>query len=111
MQDQPGGEQDSGAGCLTRLYWMFLGNALLFILFGLLIQNRPKGPSFLDAGCLIAVASLVWIRYIDVRHLNGQTGEGVPATLAHWRRYSAILVSGSLAAWLAIRFLAPLVME
>lgn len=111
MQDQPVRDHDSGAGCLTRLYWMFLGNALLVILFGLLLQNRPKGPSLLDAGCLIVVASLLFVRYIDIRHFNGQTGEGEPATLAHWRRYSAVLVSGSLALWLAVRLLAPWAMK
>jgi len=104
MQDQPV-EYDSGAGCLTRLYWMFLGNALLFFLFGILLQKHPRFPSFWDAGCLLTLASLVYVRYIDIAFFKGQTCDcNVSATLADWRKYSVFLVLGSVVAWLVVRF-------
>jgi len=109
MPDQPVDEFDNGAGCLTRLYWMFLGNAILCILFAYLIQNHPKFPSLLDVGCLLATASLVTVRYLDIRHFEGQTGDNNgPATMAHWRKYAAFVVAGSIVAWLIIRFAFPL---
>lgn len=109
MQDHRDDDYDSGAGCLTRLYWMFLGNALWLILLGLLIRDRPRFPSFLDAGCLLTLASLVYVRYIDIRHLNGQTGDcGAPATMDDWRKYSRRVVGLGLAVWLALRILSAL---
>lgn len=108
MQDQPVPEHSSEAGCLIRLYWMFLGNAVLFIVFAYLLQNRPRFPSLLDAGCLLTVASLVAARYIDIRKFNGANGENsAPATMADWRKYALFLVTGCVLAWLAIRVLVP----
>jgi len=83
MQDQPVGGHESGAVRLTRLFWIFAGNALLVILTELLIKNRPEGFSFLDAGCLFVVVSLVCALYVDIHFLNKRTVEGVPATLTH----------------------------
>lgn len=110
MQDQKKIEYSSGAGCLTRLYWMFLGVALLTLVAAFLLQKNPKFPSFLDVGYLLAVAALVFVRYIDIRYFKGDTGEGTPATMIHWRKYSIVIVSGSLFVWLVIRFLVPLFM-
>ena len=108
MQDQPIPEHSSEAGCLIRLYWMFLGNAILFILLAYLFQNRPRFPSLLDGGCLLTLASLVAARYIDIRRFNGANGENsAPATMADWRKYALSLVTGCAAAWLAIRVLVP----
>lgn len=78
------------------------------LLFAFLLEKHPKFPSLLDVGCLLTLASLVFVRYIDIRHLNGGTGEGTPATMNHWRKYSMFLVIGSLSVWLIIRFLVPL---
>lgn len=108
MQDQPIPEHSSEAGCLIRLYWMFLGNAILFILLASLLQNRPRFPSFLDAGCLLVLVSLIAARYIDIRRFNGANGENsAPATMADWRKYTLLLVTGCVAVWLAIRILIP----
>ena len=111
MEDQvpAKSEYTSGAGCLTRLYWMFAGNAALAISFGLLIDRHPKFPSLLDAACLVILASLVAVRFIDIRHYDGENGaNSAPATMDDWRKYSLFLVVGSVGAWLAIRLLVPL---
>lgn len=108
-QDPAKTEYSSGAGCLTRLYWMFAGNAALAISFGLLIDRHPKFPSLLDAACLLFLASLVAVRFIDIRCYDGENGaNSAPATMADWRKYSLFLSLGSIAAWLAIRLLVPL---
>lgn len=111
MQDQKNNEYRSGAGCLTRLYWLLIGNALVFFTFIYLVQKHPKFPSLLDAGCLLAVASLVFVRYFDIRYCKGETGDGKPATMGHWRKYSIRLVIGCMGVWLVIRFLVPLFMK
>ncbi len=108
-QDPETPEYSNGAGCLTRMYWMFVGNAFLAIAFGLLIDRHPPFPSLLDAACLVFMASLVAVRYIDIRHLKGENPDSsAPATMDDWRTYSLFLVLGSVGAWLTIRFLVPL---
>ena len=107
-QDPTKMEYSSGAGCLTRVYWMFLGNVALAISFGLLIDRHPKFPSILDAACLLFLASLVYVRYIDIRYCKGETGYGQTATMDIWRKYALFSSLGSLVAWLAIRLLVPL---
>jgi hypothetical protein len=37
---------------------------------------------------------------VDIRFLNGETGDGKPATLTHWRRYALLVGSVGLGAWL-----------
>ena len=106
--DQVKPEYSNGAGCLMRVYWMFAGNAFLLIVFAFLIDRNPKFPSLLDAVCLFAASSVVVVRYIDIRYCKGETGEGQPATMAHWRKYSLLIGLGSGGVWLAVRLLAPL---
>ena len=109
QEDPSANEYSSGAGCLTRIYWMFAGNALLAMFLIWLVLNRPKIPSLQDAGYFLTLASLVAVRYIDIRHFKGETGAGgIPSTLADWRKYSRLLVTGCVAAWLAVRVLLPL---
>jgi hypothetical protein len=108
MQNQPIPGHSSEAGCLIRIYWMFLGNAILFTLLAYLFLNRLRFPSILDAGCLLTLVSLVAARYIDIRRFNGANGENnAPATMADWRKYTLLLVTGCVAVWLAIRTLVP----
>ena len=109
QEDPSANEYSSGAGCLTRLYWMFAGNAFLAMLLIWLALNRPKVPALQDAGYFLTLASLVAVRYIDIRHFKGETGTGgIPSTLADWRKYSRLLVTGCIAVWLAVRLLLPL---
>jgi len=87
---------------------MFLGNAVLAMLLVWLILNRPGFPCLQDAGYFLTLASLVAVRYVDIRYFKGETGEsGTLATMADWRKYALLLVSGSAAAWLAVRVLIP----
>lgn len=89
----------NGLGCLCRFYWMLFGNALLFFLLVFIFVKRLPWPSVLDAAAAVVLASLVVVRYVDIRFLHGQTGEGSPATLADWRRYVLLLVPLGVAGW------------
>lgn len=90
----------NGIGCLVRLYWMAFGNALfLFLLLGI-FDKRAAFGSWLDAFYWLAVAAIILVRYADVRFFHGLTGEGKPATMRDWRRYSLIIAGVAGAAWL-----------
>jgi hypothetical protein len=97
----------SGVGVLVRLYWMVLGNGLLMLLLFLILDRRPALPSPYDAAYLLIVASLIIVRHMDIRFLNGQTGEGKPATMAHWRRYVMIIGPVGVGAWCLARLIVP----
>jgi len=102
MQDQKVPPQD-GNGVLARLYWMLFGNALLLFLLVFLFTKRPRLPSLFDVSCLVVVGSLIVVRLLDVRFLNGRTAEGDPATMDHWRRYAWVVGPIGVGAWLATR--------
>lgn len=104
MQDQKE-VSAGGAQVLIRLYWLFLGNAILAFLLVFIVEKHPKLPSLFDVAYLATLASLILVRYVDIRFLNGQTGEGKPATVAHWRRYAMLVAPVGLAAWLLTRTL------
>lgn len=88
-----------GSGCLVRLYWMFGGNLILLFLIIFAIDKHFKFPSWLDLAYLIAVITLVAVRYIDIRYMQGETAEGKPASMKDFRNYSVILVIISSLVW------------
>ena len=108
MEDRSVPGQDKSAGCLARLYWMFGGNVLYCFALVHLAQQHPRFPALMDAVCLVVVVSLVYVRYLDIRHCRGMTGEGQPASMADWRRYALCISAVGVAAWAAVRFLIPL---
>ena len=108
MEDRSVAGLEGSAGCLARLYWMIGGNALFcFALVGLALKN-PRFPAPADAICLLAVISLVYVRYYDIRRCHGLTGEGEPATMDDWRRYALRISVIGVAAWVVVRWLIPL---
>ena len=91
------GGTENPAGCALRLYWMGLGNFALVI--GAVLAARRAAPSALDAVYALVVASLIAARFVDITRFGGQTTEGDPASLAHWRRHAAVLVPVAAALW------------
>ncbi len=82
-------EPQQKTGCLAalaRVYWMAVGNVLLFVCAIYAARHEP--PSALDGLYAVLVALLLVVRFVDITRLGGQTSEGHPATLAHWRRYA-----------------------
>lgn len=80
---------------------MFGGNGLLAYMVFYVIHHPSRSvmiPGLMYAGTLIA---MIVVRYVDIRFLNGETAEGKPATLAHWRQYSVILIAVALIVWIA----------
>lgn len=83
---------DSVLGLFLRLYWVMVGNAALAI-FAVLPVAYPQVPTApLIAGYVSSVFVLITVRYVDIRYCGGQTVDGTPADLGHWRRYVMILL-------------------
>lgn len=110
MQDpketDPKQTSSSGTGVLLRLYWLILGNALLFFVLVFIFERHPKLPSLLDVAFVATMASLLIVRYIDIRFFDGQTGEGKPATMQDWRGYGILVGAVGTGGWLLARGLA-----
>jgi len=94
-----------GGGCLTRLYWMFGGNAILLFVTVFIVDKHFKFPSLLDLAYWATVISLLVVRYIDVRFMNGDTAEGKPSTLQDFRRYAFTLTIVAALLYILICFL------
>jgi hypothetical protein len=100
---EPETDRTPVAGCLARLFWMAGGLlALIFLSFSIF---KHHAFSIRDLAFLLIVLCLVLIRYVDIRYLHGETAEGEPATMSHWRRYTIGLLSGSLGVWLVLHVL------
>jgi len=85
----------TGYGCLTRLVWLLWGGSILLFIWISILSHRGSSFSIFDGAFWATAALLVSVRYVDITRMNGQTASGEPATLAHWRRYVAMLVSCS----------------
>ena len=88
---------DSVIGLFLRIYWTMIGNGVLIILAVLPLThpNLPVAP--LLVAYLLSVLALVAVRYVDIRFCGGQTRDGDPADMGHWKRYASILVPAAAA--------------
>jgi hypothetical protein len=87
----PADGQSAPLGILARLWWMLGGNMLLA--FSLIFIFRNEEGFFHPADWVfwITVATLVAIRYLDIRFLNGQTATDEKASMMDWVRYAVLL--------------------
>jgi hypothetical protein len=92
MVEQEKKQIDSLSGCFVRLLWMMLGNAALAFIAIFILHSKPEGLLFKDIAFLNIVAVIILARYLDIKYLHGQTADGIPATMAHFRKYAAIAV-------------------
>lgn len=92
-----------GTALMARLYWMFVGNALPLFMLLFIIRGKPSFPSWVDAAHWTSVALLLAVRYLDIRHLNGLTSDGQPASMTTWRRYCGLICGVWGGIWLVIR--------
>ena len=98
-------EYQNPAGCLARLVWMGFGNIALVM--SALLVFKSSGSSIADLAFWLTVGLLTGARYVDIVRYQGLTVEGEPATTAHFRRYTLMLVLVSAVLWTAARLLGP----
>jgi uncharacterized membrane-anchored protein len=99
QNDQTTDKQGSGLGIIVRLLWMLVGNAILFISIVFIFQHKGGLFHTADVVFWITVAALVFVRYLDIKLCGGLTVRGMPASMAHWIKYVAILLISSAAVW------------
>lgn len=99
LQSTPDAPPIAPAGCLLRLIWIVAGNGAIFLSLAMIIATKAPLPSSLDVIVGIAAVVNLAARWLDVTRCAGRTLSNEPATLQHWRRYAALLVGVTLAAW------------
>jgi hypothetical protein len=77
--------------------WMAWGNAAL--LFCAVKMAEGTAPTVSTALFILAVGALIGGRYIDIACFKGETADGEPATLSHWRRYAVGVLLVSAVLW------------
>jgi len=91
--------QSSSLGVLARLWWMLIGNIVLAFSIVFILENKSGFFHAADWVFWITVATLVVVRYLDVKFFNGRTATDAPATMRHWVRYTIALAACSTTAW------------
>lgn len=111
MNDQrkPAGDpsRSNSTGCLPvvlRTLWMAWGNVALFLCAAKVAD--PAAPAATTVLLFLVAGGVIAIRYIDITRFAGQTAEGEPADLSHWRRYALGVVLVSVSLWGLARFVA-----
>ena len=99
QQEQP--ERIAAAGCLLRFYWMFVGNAIVAV-SACVISQGDRVLTAADLVFWLGTASLLGVRFVDIRFGKGSTADGEPATMQHWRRYALRVLGVAVALWLAV---------
>jgi hypothetical protein len=80
---------------------MAVGNLILVMAAITIVQERGGfALTFRDAVFGATALCLPALRYVDIRFLHGKTGDGQPATMADWGRYTATILGASAALWL-----------
>ena len=99
QREQTADRQGGFLSIIARLFWMAIGNVVL-VMACVSILHR-SGPLFHTADVVfwVTVLALILVRYLDIRLWDGQTAMGTPASMAHWKKYSVLLLAGSTVAW------------
>lgn len=100
-----GSSAPAPAGCLLRMFWMLAGNGALFLSIILIAFKHAPLPSYLDAIVATTVILMSAARRLDIARFAGQTIDGEPATMAHWRTYTMILFGTTVLAWTLAHFI------
>ena len=98
-ESQIGDKQSALRGIAARLWWMTVGNFLLAISAVFILEKGGGFPQTADWVFWIALVSLVRVRYLDIKYLDGCTATGAYASLKNWGRYVVILTICSIALW------------
>jgi hypothetical protein len=88
------------AGCLStlaRIIWIMVGNFALLVLLVLIVQRRSF--TYIDLIFWAVVAAVLFIRYADIKWLEGLGADAQPATMKDWTKYARLLIIVAGGAW------------
>lgn len=97
-------ELSSVGGMLTRIYWMLLGHPVVVAAAYYIASG--KTAILTNTIFFLLVVSIIAARYIDIKFYRGQTAEGEPATMKHWKKFTFIVLGYSTALWILVYFVA-----
>jgi uncharacterized membrane protein len=106
--DQTNDKQAGLCAILARPFWMFFGNFVLLISAAYIFMGENKQSHISDIFFWGSFIALIVVRFLDIKFLNGQTAEGKPATIKHWRNYTILLGTISVVIWSAAHLAAYL---
>jgi hypothetical protein len=92
-------DQTTGLSIITRLFWMFFGNAVLFISTVFIVEHKGGMFHTADVFFWITIITLIFVRYLDIKFCGGLTATGNPASIAHWSKYAILLLIFSTSVW------------
>lgn len=92
----------SGYALLGRLFWMFIGPAILFLLAIGMVRDGGGWFTAKDIAFLVVLGGLILGRLVEFREGDPRTATGEPATQSHFRRYSAGVLVIGLGAWMVV---------
>lgn len=93
------------AGQLLRVFWLVVGNAIIYASWVAIVLTSPRLPCVYDGVVGITVSLMIAARRADILRFGGRSSHGEPATLADWRRYIAILVGSAVVGEFIAHFL------
>lgn len=96
---QPASQNSSFTGFVLRLYWMLVGHIAIFSAALFIATQKDLRSILIYIFYFLLPATSVACRYLDIRFFKGQTSEGEPATMKHWRRFSIVVIIYSAAIW------------
>jgi len=94
-----GPEAVKGLSILLRLWWMAVGNGVLFFSTIYIMKRREEFLCAADAVFACAVLSLLVTRYVDLRFYEGRTSDYEPAPPGTWKGYAVQMLLISAAVW------------
>ncbi len=101
----PQPQDQSPAGCLVRLVWMLIGNLVLVVLVFVIYESA--GWTIADLAYWLVIGLMIGARHIDIVRFAGTTINDEPATKAHFRRYSLLVLLIGAAVFAVARALGP----
>jgi hypothetical protein len=93
----------SGFALLLRLYWMFIGHIAVIMAAVGICANQLQSSILINSLYFLAAICLPVSRYIEIKKYHGETAEGEPATMAHWKRFTIMVAAYSIALWVVVQ--------
>jgi hypothetical protein len=96
----------SAPALLGRLYWMMVGPFALAICATRITESVPGWLGPLDVIYFLLLGGVLMGRWLEFRYSQPTTAMGEPATVAHLRRYTAVVSIVGLGIWVAAKLVA-----
>lgn len=91
---------------VMRVYWLVIGHLLIFSFGVAILMNHLQNNLLINCCFWVSVVLCPIARWVDIKRYKGQTSEGEPATMQHWKKYTLFVVGYAVPLWIAVQFLA-----